>query len=240
MKTFAQFRKQIIHVLTGCLVAAAGVAIVSVLVGSFTHTTAKILFSLASIAGHALLSIVLLGSGEQENKKFELTLNVIYSLIPLSVATSLLGIWGAVSGGLVTAFYQTYLIVVLVAVHVNILMLLKGATKNIDRILRANVIVTMVTGLMVMPIVYISHSKDVLGEFYYRLLTSVGIANATLSALAAILFKLHIQQHPEARHKAALFRGKKVSLWVWILVIFVGLQVVPFIIFSIISIFTRN
>ena len=241
MEKIIKFKKYVIYTLTAGLVAASLVAVFSVLIGSFNNTTARVLWTLFSVVGHSLLSIILISREEKSSSKFELTRNVIYCLIPVSLLSSIFGIWHVFSGGLVQALYQTYLVVILVSLHANCLRLFRNATKLIDRLVRTNVIATILTGSMVLPILFVDNPKDTLGDFYYRLLASIGIINGTLTVLILIFFKLFLQHHPEARKNIRLFENKgKVSVWVWVLVILIALQLFPFLIFSIIGIFANN
>lgn len=238
MHAFSKYKKYIINVLTTSLVAASLVAVFSVLIGSFNDTSQRILWTLLVVVTHSLLSVIVISLDKKNQSRLELTRNVIFFLIPVSVVCATLGIWSIISSSLVAALYQAITVIILLSFHINFLQLLRKASEFIDRLITSNIVVTTATAALIMPLLFIGNPKDTLGDFYYRLLAAVGIINGTLTVLVLIFFKLFIQKHPKSRKQIRLFANKnKISVWVWILIVFLAIQVVPYLIFGFLELF---
>lgn len=240
MITLTKSKKLTINVLTASLISAALVAVFSVLRGSFDDTTAKVLWTLLSVVGHALFSLLLISKDEKDNNKLALTQNVIYFLTPVSLLTSGLGIWGVVLPESVRSLYQFYGLIIFATFHIDSLHLLKGASKIIDRLSKSNVFATLAMSAMIVPVIFLSDPRGTLGDFYYRLLASVAIVNGTLTALAIIFFKLYLQKHPELSDNFRVLPKGKHKVWLWVLIVFVVLQVLPMLIFALASLFSSG
>lgn len=241
MKNITKYKKYVINTLIFSLIAAALVAVISVIVGSFNETSQKVIWILASIVSHALVAIALIERTEDADDKFMLFKNTLYALIPVSIITSVLGISTLISSGLTGSFYQLYLVVIGVALYSNVLQLFKGATKLIDRITQSNIYFNCLMGVILMPQIFLDDPRASIGEFYYRILAAVGIIQVTLTVLTLIYYKIYAQHHPDARNMLQLFskHGGKTRVWVWILIVFALLQVVPMLIFALFSLFSR-
>jgi hypothetical protein len=105
-----------------------------------------------------------------------------------------------------------------------------------------NIVVTCLTGLLLLPGILLEDATKTLGIYYNRSLAAIGIIDATLTVLIVVLYKLYIQHHPEAEDMLKLFRnGKsKTSILMWVFIIFVALNILPMIIFSLFSIVSRS
>jgi len=242
MKNIAKYKKYVINTLIFSLISAALVAVVSVVIGSFNDTSQKIIWILASIVGHALLNIALIERSEEPGGSFELFKNTLYALIPVSIVTSVLGITTVLSSDLTGSLYQLYLLAVGVSLHVNILQLFKGASKLIDKIVMGNIFFTCLLGILLLPQIFLNDPSIELGDYYYRILAAAGIVDVTLSVLTLIYYKIYAQHHPEAKSIMQLFtkHNGKTRVWVWILIVFALIQIVPAIIFGVFSLFSRS
>jgi hypothetical protein len=242
MNKLAKYKKYLIYTLIGSLIWASLVAVFSVLIGSFNNTTQKVIWVLVSVVVHALLSIALIDRDENSNDKYKLVINVFYLLLPLSLVTSILGIITVISTDLTGQLYSTYLIAIIVALHSNLLCLFKNASHLIKRLLKANIVVTCLTGALILPAVYLSDATKTLGVFYNRSLAAFGIVDTTLTVLIVVLYKLYIQHHPHAEDMLQLFKKDKgkTNILVWIVVIFVALNVLPMLIFGLASFVSRG
>lgn len=242
MKNIAQYKKYVINTLIFSLIAAALVAIGSIIVGSFGETSQRIVWILASIVTHALVSVALIERTEEADNSFDLFKNTLYALIPVSIVTSVLGITTVISAGLTGSLYWVFTVIVGVSLYSNILQLFKGATKLIDRIVLCNIFFVCASGILLLPQIFLNDPRIDLGEVYYRILAAVGIVDVTLTVLTLIYYKIYVQHHPEAKKITQLFnrRNGKTRVWVILLVIFVLLQVVPALIYALASLFSNN
>ena len=102
-----------------------------------------------------------------------------------------------------------------------------------DAIVYANYVCMAIVVLMLQPIIYTQDAITVLGGLYFRSLAAVSIVDGTLSILTIIFYKLFMHKHPELENilhdsmvaKKGQLPRKGLSLWVWILFIYLGFQV---------------
>jgi hypothetical protein len=200
MKT-EQLKKLSIQVMVGSLIAAAVLAVVAVLAGSFNDTFVRALLTLGLVAFHALASLAFIGSTEKKSSQLAVFNNTVFVVIVLSFFTSVLGTWEALSGALVGKLYLTYLIVLFASLHGEMLAQTLGKEAYINRVVYANYALMAFVILLLLPIVW-SPDTDFAG-FYYRLLAASGIVDATLTILAVIFHRLYLQKHP--RIKSTIF-----------------------------------
>lgn len=236
MKNIARYKKYVINTLIFSLIAAALVAVGSVIVGSFGETSQRIIWILASVVTHALIGIALIERSEDKDSSFMLFRNTLYALVPVSIATSTLGITTIISSSLTGSLYWLYTVIIAVSFYSNLLQLFKGATKLIDRLSFSNIFFICLTGILLIPQIFLDNPRNSLGEFYYRILAAAGIVDVTLTVLTLIYYKIYSQHNPEA--KLLTKHIGKGRVWVWIIVIFVALQILPMLIYGLASLFT--
>lgn len=182
----------------GSLIAAAGVAVLAVLFGSFNDTFLRALLTLLLVMVHALACLGFTnraaGPARTSLRLFE---NIVFAVIVLSFFTSVLGTWHVLSGDVVGKLYGTYFIAVFASLHGQMIWDTTGKQSNIDKIVLANYIFMSLVVLLLLPIIWF---PDTISDgFYYRLLAACGIIDATLTILAVILHRMYIQRHPEVQ-----------------------------------------
>ena len=89
---------------------------------------------------------------------------------------------------------------------------------------------------MLQPIVYLNDATKVLGEFYFRVLAAMGIIDGTLSVLTIIFYKLYMNKHPKVESVllnssensvgSQEVKKKGLSIWVWILIVYLVFQII--------------
>jgi hypothetical protein len=193
---FKEIKSLVIKVLIGCLIVAAGLAVVAVLVGGFSEIMVRSLTTLVLVAVHAIAALTYIGKTDAEHEEGGLSFfsNVVFAVIVLSFITSVLGTWQILGGDIVWKLYATYFIFLFAALHGNMLHQARGKTSLIDNIVRANYLFMMVVIVLLLPIIYIS-SGD-FASIYYRALAAFGIIDATLTILAVALHRLYLNKHP--------------------------------------------
>lgn len=234
MVEFSEFKKFFIFNLIGSLIIAAIVAVITVLIGQFTEVTGKVLFTLFMVVVHSLISLAFVWDDERQNTSERLAFfsNVLFILIVLSFITSILGIWEVIPGETVGDIYQTFFVLGFAALHGNILAKALNKENYIDWTVYVNYIFMGIVVLMLLPLIYIGNVSSVLGEAYYRILGAAGIIDGTLSILTIIFYKLYMHSHPKAENDLGSGAGstpaqkKGLSIWVWILIAFLALQLV--------------
>jgi hypothetical protein len=186
-----------LRVLIGCLIAAAMLAVITVLVGRFNDILANALFTILLIAIHCLVSFAFITNNEQQETFDSLTFfsNATFTIIVLSFIASVLGVWGVLSGGLVAKIYAVYFVLLFATLHGDVLTQTLGKQKSITNLVYTNYVFMLVVVLLLLPVIFLSN-KSALGSIYYRLLAACGIVDATLTLIVVILQKLYVQKHP--------------------------------------------
>lgn len=98
MIDFAELKRFFIYNLITSLIICALVAVISVLVGEFTDTLARVLFTLGMIVVHSLVALLFVWDNEKQGtfSNFRFFINTIFILIILSFITSIFGIYSEV------------------------------------------------------------------------------------------------------------------------------------------------
>src|SRR3989344_4131300 len=228
MIDFAEFKKFFLYNLVVSLIISALVAVVTVLTGAFTEIAGKVIFTLVMVIIHSLISLVFIWDDERKNTfdRLSFFINVLFLLIVVSFLTSIFGLWEIMPGETVWDLYQTYFIIGFASLHADILSKALGKERYIDLIIFANYFFMAVVVLMLQPSIFIDDASAVLGDFYFRMLGAAGIIDGTLSILAIIFYKLYLHQHPKVEDELSE-DGKKrkgLSIWVWILLVYLLVQ----------------
>jgi hypothetical protein len=230
-----KLKRAFFQALIGSLLAAAAIAVVAVLIGSFSNTLGRALGTIAMVALHALLGFSHLNNTEKRDQKgdgrsIELFSNAVFALITVSFITSVFAIWQLLGSEVAARLYMFYGVLLFATFHADILYRVSGFEKKIDAIISTNYAVIVAAVLMLTTMIFYPDGSE-LGDFFYRLLAAVGIIDATLSITAIIMHKMYLQKHPEIAArvaKAASARSK--NFWrhpiVVLLLIFLAFQVI--------------
>jgi hypothetical protein len=195
-----KLKRSFFQILIGCLLGAATIAVIAVLVGSFNDTLGRALGTIAMVALHALLSFSYLTETEKRDKKdggrsIELFSNTVFVLIVISFITSVFAIWQLLGSDITLKLYMFYGVILFATLHADVLYRIRGFERKIDTTVAANYIF-MTTVVIMLSLVIFSSSRSDLGEFFYRLLAAVGIVDATMTMTAIIMHKMYLQKHP--------------------------------------------
>lgn len=192
-------KKLAINVMIGSLVGAAAVAVMAILIGEFSDVIGKALFTLLIVTLHALVCLSFLDNRTKSTTHdLSIFTNTIFALIVFSFFTAVFGIWGLLSGDIVGKLYLTYFIAAFAALHGEMLHKTTGLTKTIDNIVYSNYVLMGLVIVLLLPLVWLASDTE-FADFYYRLLAASAIVDATLTILAVILHKLHLQKHPQLK-----------------------------------------
>src|SRR3989344_62197 len=248
MVYFKEFKRFFLLNLIGALIISAVVAIITVLIGEFNQTAMRTLFTLLMVIVHSLISLAFIWDDSRQDTFERLTFftNVLFLIIVLSFITSILGIWKLIPTHTVWNLYQTYFVIGFASLHSNILSKALDKENYLDVMIYLNYVFIGLVVLMLLPVIYITDSLMVIGELYYRILGAVGIIDGTLSILVIIFYKLYTHKHHQEQNVLAggtqtgKAQRKGLSIWVWILIVYLLIQVVlPLIILSGFWIFYR-
>jgi len=236
MINFAEFKKFFLFNLIGSLIISALLAVVTVLIGDFNEISTKVLLTLGMVIMHSLVSLVFIWDNDRRHtfEKLSFFINVLFLLIIISFITSIFGIWKIIPTEIIWHLYETYFILGFASLHGNILSKALGKEKYIDTVIYINYVFMVIVIIMLQPVIFVDNSPKVLGEMFFRILGAVGIIDGTLSILTIIFYKLYINKNPDEQNALTNGMGmeiekkqtKKLSIWVWLLIIYLSLQVI--------------
>jgi hypothetical protein len=191
----------------GCLIAAAALAVVTILIGRFNDLTEKALLTILLIALHCLLSFGFIVNNEKQETFENLAFftNVTFGLIVASFITSTFGVWQVLPGDLVGRLYALYFVLLFATLHAEILAKIRGIQTTIDRVVLSNFVFMALVVALLVPVIFVDNSLQTLGAFYFRGLAAAGIVDATLTLTAIILHKLYLRKNP--RVNDAVFKA---------------------------------
>lgn len=207
---FKEIKNLVIKILIGCLVAAAALAVVAVLVGGLSDILWRAIVTLILVAGHAVAALTYISTSEHSEGKEELGFfsNAVFVVIILSFITSVLGTWNLLSSSIVWKLYGTYLVLLFAVLHGNMLHQSTGKTSTIDNIVKFNYLFMVIVVGMILPIIYFDTGS--FDGLYYRFLSAFAIIDATLTIVAVALHRLYLNKHP--KDASALFSTSPVQL----------------------------
>ncbi len=242
MINFAEFKKFFLFNLIGSLVISALVAIVTVLIGDFNEITGRVLLTLLMVIVHSLVSLIFIWDNDRQNtfERLAFFINVLFVLIVISFLTTIFGIWEIIPDETIWQLYQTYFVIGFASLHGDILSKALKREKYMDMIIYVNYVFMAIVVLMLQPVIYIDNATTVLGEMFFRILGAVGIVDGTLSILTIIFHKLYMHKHPRVDNQLSPLKKKGLSIWVWILIIYLLFQIVLpliFLAFGVVSLF---
>lgn len=220
-----EIKKYFIYVLVGGIIVSALISIGAILVGEFNDITAKALLSTISIVIHSMLALAFVGTRMGDSNPYvRFIINILFVLILVSLPTSLLSIWGALTPSLTAKLYGVYFLVFFASLYC--LAIIKTKLQDNISIMAGNVSmgIAVIFSIYLMPLV-LSDNRSDMGEFYYRVLAVLAILLGTSTVLSAIFHKLYLSKHPELKNKS-----KRTPAWVIVLLILAGLFILPYIV----------
>lgn len=227
--------------LIGCLIAAAALAVVTILIGKFNDVSGKALITILLIAIHALVSFEFIVNNEKQDtfESLNVFTNAVFIIVVLSFITSILGVWGVVTGEIVAKLYGIYGVLLFATLHAEVLAKTLGKQSNIDKIVSANFGFMVAVVCMLLPIILLAGTVE-FPPAVYRVLAAAGIVDATLTLIAVILHKLYIQKHPHTIDPVYNFvapngqvmqtvtapKKRHMNIFVTLLLVYIGLQII--------------
>lgn len=197
-----KLRSTLIRSMLYCLVAAAAVAVVTILIGKFSDTTGRSLGTIFVALLHigvvfGLVSMVTSKPYDASPKSTEFVVNASILIAVLSFFTSVFTIWQVFDGSLPLRLYATYAVVLFALVHIKTLIDVDVTYWKVRSYVLANYAFIGIVALMILGAVYSSDASTLLSGFYGRLLAASAVVDVTLSVVVAVMYRLYLQQHPE-------------------------------------------
>lgn len=201
-----QLRSVLIKLMLGCLIVAAAVAVVTILIGEFTDTTGKALGTVFAALIHIgiVLGLVSMAAPEAKvlQKSSDAVVNISIGIAVLSFLTSVFGIWDMLQGETLGKLYLTYIVALVAVLHVKTLLDIQLMYKKVTPYVYANYVFVVLVACMILGLVYSPDGSDLISGFYGRALAASAIIDVTLSVVVAVMYRLYLQQHPKEQSKA--------------------------------------
>ena len=228
MANLTNLKKYIIYGLIGCLIVAAVVAVVAVLIGEINEVTGRVFATLFLAVLHSLVSLTFIWDDSRRNTftKLSFFTNTVFVLIILSFFTSMFGVWDVIQSEYIWHLYQVYFVVAFAGLHGDILSKAMKKEGYMDIVIYINYLFIVIVSAMLGIIIFTEKPTIILGELYYRFLGASAIIDGTLSILTIIFYKLYMHKHPELSNELEGSGKKKgLSIWLWILIIWLVCQI---------------
>jgi hypothetical protein len=190
-------KRLFLKIMIGSLVAAGGVAVITVLSGQFNEVLARALATIALIAVHALVSFTYIDINQRQKSSNELSIfsNATFIIIILSFITSIFATWSLLGSEITLKLYLTYGVLLFAVLHAEVLSKMAKNSTSISNVVYTNYVFMLLVVLLIMPVIY-SSDATTLSDAYYRILAAMGIIDATLTLVAIIMNKLYLQKNP--------------------------------------------
>lgn len=197
-----KLRSVLIKSMLGCLVVAAAVAVITILIGKFSSTTGRALGTIFVALLHigivfGLVSMVTSKKTDVSPRSTEAVVNIAILIAVLSFFTSVLTIWQAISGDLPLQLFTTYAVALFALIHIKALIDTDVVYWKVRAYVYANYVFIGLVAALILGVVYTSDSHGLLSGFYGRLLAASAVVDVTLSIIVAVMYRLYLQQHPE-------------------------------------------
>lgn len=200
-----QLRSTLTKLILGCLVVAALVAVVTILIGEFNQTTGRALGTVFSALIHLVVVFGLINmttpSSDVSRRSSDIVTNIALVIAVLSFFTSVFGIWGLLGSELTGKLYVTYAVMLFVLLHSKALYDVQMICKKLQPYVYVNYAFIALVAFLILGLMYLPDGDKLLGQFYGRLLAASAIVDATLSVVVAVMYRLYVQAHPELQKK---------------------------------------
>ena len=225
----AHIKGLLIKTVLGCLVAAAGVAVIAILAGSMGDIAWKAIGTIIHGIIHIMFGVLsLVASGDPRlRKSTDFVINVSLVVTILSFFTSVFATWEVITGSLPWKLYLTYAIILFVVLHAKTLMDVEAVYDKVKNYVRANYVFMALVAVLLLGVVYVDSRRELLDGFYGRLLAASAIIDVTIGIIIAVMQRLYIQKHPEqaiaiaAKNKSAGSPAVKVIIVILLFLFFI-------------------
>lgn len=203
-----RIRSYIVKGLMGCLVVAAAIAIISILIGSMTEVAWRALSTVFVTAFHGLVILgVLSFQSSTGNEKTEvehkqsaataLVVNTVLVLIAANFLTSTMGVWDIISDSVVGKFLLSYFMVLLAVLFARPMYGAEVINKKLHPYAVANYTILGLLTVLIIGSIFNSDLFTYGNGFYGRSMLALLIAFITNTFIMAILQHLYMQAHRE-------------------------------------------
>lgn len=212
--------KYFLYTLVAGLIISALISVGAVLIGEFNSTISRSLGTTVSMVIHTLLALWLISINNKSHKKNgNLLVNTLILDTVASFITSILSIWGVISGQVVGDLYMIYFYTFAASLWVRLL--LSVGDNSVDKATRVVSYVAIgFTGLLYVLLIpaTFAHYPNLLPDIYYRFMAASAILLATASVLTTVFHRIYVFKHPEVKQIEKNSSGLDVLIAVLVLI----------------------
>ena len=225
-----QIRTILTKGLLGCLIAAAVVAVIAILMGSMNDIALKAIGTILAAVTHLgiLFTITSVVSTEAQlvRRTTGVVLNVSIGIAALSFMTAVFMIWGIITANLSFKFYGAYAVLLFSLLHWKAVVDIEEVYEKVRSYMFANVAFIFAVAILGIIVIFAPQLLETAGGFFGRLLAVSVIIDVTISVIIIVMNRLYVQKHPELMSLEAT-QQNKVNIWAIILFVVLAVLLIP-------------
>lgn len=203
---FDKVRGILIKILLGTLIAASAVAVFVILAGTVSDIMGRVIWTFVSAIFYLLVLLGILrvvpyiGDGPKSRSSL-FFVNSVLALVCASYLTSMLSIWGVISGDMPLKLHTAYLVVLLGVLYAKPLIDVEGRYQKIKPYIYANYVFIGLACLLTVVAIVAPEEWNLWDSLVGRSIAASVVVNVTLSMVITVLYHLYLQQNPQLRIK---------------------------------------
>ena len=222
----------VVKLLLVSVVAAAVVAVISILIGNVPDIAWRALWTAGLATIHLLLLFLVLSYAEVRRdprvvNTTNLTVNALMVLFILSFATTTLSTWDVIGAELSSKLFSTYLVALFSIVHMKAISDEEAVYTKLRPYVMANIFFILLSAGLIITLFFVDNAIDILEGFYGRALAATLIINVTISIVIATMSHMYKIKHPQAVLKHV---SKRSTLFTVLAILVIIFLVIPFLI----------
>lgn len=198
--TVPEIRAWLFKGLLGCLITAATIAVVAILIGGMGDIAWRAVGTICIAILHIAFLFIILPAGHTSvsmRRSSNMIVNALLAIVIGSFFTAVAHNWELLDSSIAGKLYSTFIVAFISLIHVKALMDIEDDDPSVRSVVRYNYGALGLAALLVTGLIYIEDSYQLLSGFYGRLLAATFVVDVTLSIVVAVMHRLYMQKHPE-------------------------------------------
>lgn len=198
--TVPEIRALLFKGLLGCLITAAAIAVIAILIGGMGDIAWRAIGTIFIAILHISFLFLILPAGHASGsarRSSNMLINVLLFIVAFSFFTAVAHQWTFITSEIAAKLYSTYVVAFISLLHAKALMDIEDTDPSVRTVIRYNYGALGLAAALVAGLIYIENSYNLLSGFYGRLLAATFIVDVTLSIVVAVMHRLYTQKHPE-------------------------------------------
>lgn len=201
-KSAKSLRALALKTLLGAMIGTAVVTVIIILLGSWSGTAWRAIWTMIVAVIHLLIVLGLTSStmharDERSARSSNSVLNSSLLVTVISFFVTVASTWGIVSGAELWRWYVSFVVVMFASLHMKAFYDMEEIA-SVRKLTNAYYAVIGFTAFLIIGWVMIQGLGDILGGFFVRLVAATVVSNVTMGIVIAVMRRLYYQQHPEA------------------------------------------